>query len=487
MKKGLKLRFWILAIIILGLGIRFYLAIGKDFWFDEAFSFFVARNSLPDLLAATTADNHPPLYYLVLHFWLKLGREAFFLRLPSLLASGISIFLIYKIGQEIFNRKTALIAALIFAFSPLHVYFSAETRMYSLWTLEILASFYFFLQILKYQKKAISYLLLATSLLLALYTHYYTILVLASFGLFLILKGKKYRKILLSYLFLSGTIILAFLPWLKLYLTSPHPACYCLDPWPGIPVAFASFILGGVGDVTLRTMFSGEIPFIWRVSFLVLSVTTFLVFLFGLVKQKGQPFFPLLLLLLSFPLIVVFLISFFYPIFSPRAFLAFSPAFYLIVAYGLTKLKSLPLFLASLTTIFFLSLTTSIIPILPRFEKEPLQIAADYLRNNYRKGDQVAHSSLFTYYPFRFYNQGSFPEFLVLPATLTSQTIKKTGPPQKTLQDFPREKGRLWFVSIPHRAYPKDIQETKNFLTQNFDLVSQEKFKTIEVYLYLSK
>lgn len=485
MKKTVKIQLGL--ILIIAFLLRFLSAWQKDFWFDEAFSFFLTQNSLPNLLTATIADNHPPLYYLVLHFWSILGKGTLFLRLPSLLAGGISIFLIYKIGQEIFNRKTALIATLIFAFSPLHIYFSAETRMYSLWTLEILAGFYFFLKILKHPKKPIYYMLYAICYLLALYTHYYTILVLASFGLFLVLKRREYRRVLPPYLFFSGVIILAFLPWLKLYFTSPHPACHCLNPGLGIPAALASFILGGVGDITLKTMLSVEAPLIWRISFLVFSVITFLVFLFGLIKQKARPFFPLLLILLSFPLIVVSFISFFYPIFSPRAFLIFSPAFYLTVAYGLTRLKSLPLFLFSLATILFLSLTTSLIPVIPQFEKEPLQIAADYLRNNYQKGDQVAHASLFTYYPFRFYHQGSFPEFLVLPTTLTSETTQKTGLPKKSLKDFSREKNRLWFINIPHRAYPEDIQKADTFLTQNFDLIRKDKFETIEIFLYTPK
>ena len=67
----------------------------KDFWFDEAFSFFISQNKLPDLMAATAHDHHPPLYYLFLHWCQKLSQSALWLRLPSLLFHLASIGLIY--------------------------------------------------------------------------------------------------------------------------------------------------------------------------------------------------------------------------------------------------------------------------------------------------------------------------------------------------------------------------------------------------------
>jgi len=40
-------------------------------WLDEALSVNIARLPVSDLLEALWHDGHPPLYYLLLHFWME--------------------------------------------------------------------------------------------------------------------------------------------------------------------------------------------------------------------------------------------------------------------------------------------------------------------------------------------------------------------------------------------------------------------------------
>lgn len=71
------------------------------------------------------------------------GINEFSARLPSALAGIISIFLIYSIGKNFFNKQTGLFASIIFCFSPWTVEFARWGRMYSLFSLCLLATFYF--------------------------------------------------------------------------------------------------------------------------------------------------------------------------------------------------------------------------------------------------------------------------------------------------------------------------------------------------------
>jgi uncharacterized membrane protein len=43
----------------------------KGLWLDETFSVWMASHSVADMLQwIVTIDQHPPLYYLLLHYWI---------------------------------------------------------------------------------------------------------------------------------------------------------------------------------------------------------------------------------------------------------------------------------------------------------------------------------------------------------------------------------------------------------------------------------
>jgi 4-amino-4-deoxy-L-arabinose transferase-like glycosyltransferase len=72
------------------------------------------------------------LYYVLLHFWLKLGSGEFVIRALSALLGVGSLLVLYALACDLFDRRTALLSALLLAVSPLHIWFSQEARMYIL-------------------------------------------------------------------------------------------------------------------------------------------------------------------------------------------------------------------------------------------------------------------------------------------------------------------------------------------------------------------
>ncbi len=125
-----------LAIIITVLGgfLRVLLLGAKGMWLDETFSVWLANHNLPELLQWTIRiDQHPPLYYLVLHYWINAnGDTPYYARLLSALFGTATIPIIYLTGKRISGAMVGLAAAVFLAFSPFNIYYAQETRMYTL-------------------------------------------------------------------------------------------------------------------------------------------------------------------------------------------------------------------------------------------------------------------------------------------------------------------------------------------------------------------
>jgi mannosyltransferase len=123
----------LLAIVVLGAFLRLYHIGGNGLWIDEAFSIWMGRQPVSEMLGwLVRIDQHPPLYYLLLHIWMCLGDGQAVVRAFSALCSTLTIPIIYLLGRRLANQKLGLLAALILAVSPFHVHFAQEARMYAL-------------------------------------------------------------------------------------------------------------------------------------------------------------------------------------------------------------------------------------------------------------------------------------------------------------------------------------------------------------------
>src|SRR6185369_17181280 len=63
---------WLLpaAVVLFGLGLRLYRLDHQSLWYDEVFALTVSHYAWPQMFSSLVADIvHPPLHYLVLHFW----------------------------------------------------------------------------------------------------------------------------------------------------------------------------------------------------------------------------------------------------------------------------------------------------------------------------------------------------------------------------------------------------------------------------------
>src|SRR6188474_2747371 len=134
----------VIAITMLGGFLRVLLLGNKGMWLDETFSVWLANHSIPDLLQwAVKIDQHPPLYYLLLHYWIALrGDSAYYARLFSVLFGTATIPVIYLIGRRLSGVVVGLVAAMFLALSLFNIYYSQETRMYTLLTFNAALAIY---------------------------------------------------------------------------------------------------------------------------------------------------------------------------------------------------------------------------------------------------------------------------------------------------------------------------------------------------------
>jgi uncharacterized membrane protein len=132
-------RWWIVvaAISIVGGALRFHQIGEQPLWLDESFSWWMARQSLPELLhALITIDHHPPLFYLLFKVWLGwFGDSESALRSFSALASTLAIPLYALAAAKMTSPRIGIVAAFLLAISPFQIQYAQEARMYALLTL----------------------------------------------------------------------------------------------------------------------------------------------------------------------------------------------------------------------------------------------------------------------------------------------------------------------------------------------------------------
>ncbi len=124
----------VLIVMLIGGALRVLLLEKNGMWLDETFSVWVANHSVGEMLPwIVKVDQHPPLYYLLLHYWIALnGDTPYYARLFSALIGAGTIPVIYLIGKRLAGAVVGLIAAVLLAVSPFNIYFAQETRMYTL-------------------------------------------------------------------------------------------------------------------------------------------------------------------------------------------------------------------------------------------------------------------------------------------------------------------------------------------------------------------
>ena len=187
---------------------------------DGGLSVALASLEVKELLHFSAQDTHPPLHYLLLHYWLKLaGSSPFAAKYLSLFFSVVSVALMYSIGKRASSQGIGVAAAGLLALAPVHLFNTASARDFVTGLCFDLASIYTYLRLLDEAPARLGWrsrLGYALSSLLALYTSYFFLIVLAAQGAYALTRRVTFK----AWFSALGLLLLGFAPWAA-YITAP--------------------------------------------------------------------------------------------------------------------------------------------------------------------------------------------------------------------------------------------------------------------------
>ncbi len=137
-----------LLLIAGGFGLRLYQLTVESLWYDELLQLDIAQGLPPEVGGVATIfprlRGHAavPLDYLISHFWILLGRDEGWTRLPAVMVGTLALPVVYQLGRHWLGRPAALLLLALLALSPLHVRYSQEVRPYALVLLGVTLAVY---------------------------------------------------------------------------------------------------------------------------------------------------------------------------------------------------------------------------------------------------------------------------------------------------------------------------------------------------------
>ena len=338
----------LLSIIGVGALLRFRLLDAQSLWYDEGFSIYLARLPIREMTQGTAQDIHPPLYYLLLHFWIcMLGDSPFVARVFSVFGGVLNIPLAYALSRHLWNRRAGLLAAFCMAISPLAVYYSQETRMYAWLTTISLLSSYMVLRISERMNSRagranwqFAYWLI---ILAGAYMHYFFLLLLVFHGLYLLgswwAAGRRPR-LLAEIAAVYGAWGAGYALWAPVlvdrYLHDTGYLYGAMAPWETMRRVFMAFCVGPVLDgadaVRIATGYG--------VIILLASVPLLAARRLGMERRFNSPL-RFLWMYLGIPLALIAVLYWSRARVNPHHSVFISPAFWGLLAIGVTSLWDL--------------------------------------------------------------------------------------------------------------------------------------------------
>ncbi|NMC79818.1 MAG: hypothetical protein GYA59_10700 [Chloroflexi bacterium] len=453
-----KNRYLLAGIMLLGLALRLLFAEGRSIQYDDAFSIFLAQQSLANIISGTAADTMPPLYYFLLHFWLLVSEQLWWLRLLSTLFSLGSILFLYAWVKDLFDAPSALWAALLAAISPFQIYHAQDLRMYALLAFSQMGYAWFFSRLWLGRGTGGkdgwgNWAGLVGCGTVAMYTHNLAIFVLLVPDLFLVLRreGRLLRNLLLAQL---GMAVLS-LPWLLMVpgqLAKIQTAFW--TPRPGLVE-----ILQAVVVFTTNL----PLPGVWLAVGVVLSFQILVLVILEnwriRSKRAAQACLTAFALL---PPVLLFAASFLMrPVFVPRGFVVSSLAYYGLAGYAIHQRWKGGA--GTLLAISFLLAAGVGLPyqyLYDGFPRSPYQQAVQFIQGRIAVGERVVHDNKLSYFPSRYYAPDLPQVFLADEAgspndTLALQTQQAMNIfPEPDLAEAIKDQKGIFFV-----VFTRTIQE----------------------------
>lgn len=472
---------WLLIIFLVAAALRFFRIGNQSLWTDEVRSIWMITHSDDGLRYAF----HGPLHAMLLYLWsLWGGLGDVWARSLSAVIGLLTLPLLFLIAHRLGTARAALLAALLLAISPFHVWYSQEIRNYALLIALGALAQWLFLRLLNDARARdwVAYGLVSAGLWL---TNLGGAFLIAAHGLYLIISA---RHLLWRFALVHLAVLLLLAPWLRHVAGGPSPAfesqeapLRAVNFHPlAIPFSFSVFSVGFTVGPSLNEMnrsFSLALlkPYLWYFASAGL--------LFGFLCVRGllqrcrrAADWIFYLTWIGTPILLVSLLAILnIKNFNVRYMAVALPGYLVLLGAGLDlKRKFWRMLLVTLVC------AISAWPLWnhyqsPRYMKPDVRTAATYVEQHLRTGDEILVYALPE--PFLHYYRGTNP--------LTSLKRGRTRDPAwiaEYVASWPSAE-RLWVVD--YRGWYLDPEgRLEAEFRRQWRFVSEKQFIGMRVLLF---
>jgi hypothetical protein len=369
-----------ISILCIGFTWRSFYLEERDLCLDEPFTLFHAQKSLLSIIQLSVeGEPNPPLFMLLLHFWIKVGgTEVSFVRLLPLVFSSLTAVFLYQTGKRFFSTATGIIASFLFLFSNFHFFHSIELRTYSLLSFATAATLFYFFRLIKESDRNWIVGVLIFFNLVLVYSHYFGwfVVFMEILSLLFYLKDKAVVKKIIITIFIT---FLAYIPFflvlIRQFLKSSQ------GTWVEPPGSVNEYLYQlhnllnhkEVFNVVIWVIILGAIYAFFRKSWSLLSKEYLILILWWFV-----------------PYTIMFVLSYRIPVFITRYLLFNSIALYLLISVSVFAFFNSHKIIVPVMGLIILLVMVNRMKILPKdFSYREVKNATNYVIDNKQIGDIV--------------------------------------------------------------------------------------------------
>ncbi|MAS36812.1 MAG: hypothetical protein CL610_22600 [Anaerolineaceae bacterium] len=226
----------IAVLIVLVIGLHSLQFASLDYREDEIHTLRMARElNLPGLVQYLAGnDIHPPVWRMLAVGWINLfGMDAGLTRAFSGLFTVLTLAFVFRLASDLFTHRVGVLAVIILGCLPFFQFYGHELRPYAVLAMTAAGMQWSLLRWIRHGKfvHALLFVLLG---ILALYTHFFAVFLLAALALTFVLIVRWDPARYLRAFGLWAAIGLAFLPWVipllhGMFVRDPGGAHYTLE------------------------------------------------------------------------------------------------------------------------------------------------------------------------------------------------------------------------------------------------------------------
>jgi len=477
-KKNLTLSILIL-ILAFSFLIRIYDLQNENLWPDEAVTIYNAHKPVSHNIQWSLSLGYFPLYHIILSIWEKFfGLREFSVRFLSVIFGVFSVYMAYRIGGLMFNKRVGLYSAIIIALSPFNVYYSQEARIYTMFVLLTLLSVYFYVKYIKSIKnKDLIYYIIFTLLMLNSFGSAIFILIFQNMHYFLFV-----RKNLKKWIITQFAVFILFLPLALIVIKSMlELSQYLVVSKPDLITLIRTFYIFSAGTTyKLESLiFGGILSILFSLLILLIIIN-----IYKDIKNKDYSKISnvaFLLLWLAIPIFLLILQSYmFYSLYFERYILASSIALYMLVALSISKLK----YKAQLFAVLAIILVSSAILYIDftTLDKGDWKDTADYININKHEKDFVIVHVPRSIYSLAYYSyQECFKS-----DNLTKCMSEKNIYGVKNADELPVEATRSnkVFLLLFNEKYIDREGTLLKYFSSNYNLIEKKEYAHIQIFTF---